>query len=169
MYRILKKSYWLPDMKREIVEYVDKCLVCQQIKPKWKRPTGLLNPLPVPEWKWKHVTMDFLFGLPRTPANYDVIIRVYASYEVLHGRPCKTPICWNEVGEKKLLGLELIQQTSDGVKIIGENLKIARDRQQSYTDKQRRELELEVGDKLFNLLENYNPEIEKNVSTKTER
>ncbi|KAA0065748.1 Integrase, catalytic core [Cucumis melo var. makuwa] len=38
-----------------------------------ERLVGLLNPLPVPEWKWKHVTMDFLFGLPHTSSGYDDI------------------------------------------------------------------------------------------------
>ncbi|KAA0049993.1 putative polyprotein [Cucumis melo var. makuwa] len=38
-----------------------------------QRPGGFLNPLPVPEWKWEHITMDFLFGLPRTSSGHDGI------------------------------------------------------------------------------------------------
>ncbi|KAA0067054.1 putative Retrotransposon protein [Cucumis melo var. makuwa] len=49
MYRTLKKHYWWPGMKREIADYVAKCLICQQVKPEHQRPTGLLNPLPVLE------------------------------------------------------------------------------------------------------------------------
>ena len=56
-----------------IAECVAKCLICQQVKPERQRPGGLLKPLPVPEWKWEHITMDFLFGLPRTPSGYDGI------------------------------------------------------------------------------------------------
>jgi len=73
MYRTLRGYYWWPGMKREIAEYVAKCLMCQQVKPERQRPGGLLKPLPVPEWKWEHITMDFLFGLPRTPSGYDGI------------------------------------------------------------------------------------------------
>ncbi|KAA0066851.1 reverse transcriptase [Cucumis melo var. makuwa] len=43
------------------------------VKPVRQRPGGLLNPLSVPEWKWEHITMDFLFGLPRTSRGYDGI------------------------------------------------------------------------------------------------
>ena len=57
-------------MKRGIVEYVDKYLICQQIKLVTQRQGGLLNPLPVLEWKWEHITMDFLFGLPRTSSGH---------------------------------------------------------------------------------------------------
>ncbi|XP_038889240.1 uncharacterized protein LOC120079131 [Benincasa hispida] len=67
-----------------------------------------------------------------------------APYEALYGRPCRTSICWNEVGERKLLGPELVQQTSDNVKIIRDNLKTTRDRKKCYADKRRRELEFEV-------------------------
>ncbi|TYJ98018.1 reverse transcriptase [Cucumis melo var. makuwa] len=38
-----------------------------------QRQGGFLNPLPVPEWKWEHITMDFLFGLPRTFSGHDGI------------------------------------------------------------------------------------------------
>ncbi|KAA0050584.1 DNA/RNA polymerases superfamily protein [Cucumis melo var. makuwa] len=73
MYRTLKKTYWWPGMKQEIAEYVDRCLICQQVKPVTQRPGGFLNNLPVPEWKWEHITMDFLFGLPRTSSGHDCI------------------------------------------------------------------------------------------------
>ncbi|KAA0056402.1 ty3-gypsy retrotransposon protein [Cucumis melo var. makuwa] len=73
MYRTLKKTYWWPEMKQEIAEYVDRCLICQQVKPMRQRPGGLLNPLPVLQWKWEHITMDFLFGLPRTSSAHDGI------------------------------------------------------------------------------------------------
>ncbi|TYK15351.1 polyprotein [Cucumis melo var. makuwa] len=51
MYITLKNTYWWPGMKQEIAEYVDRCLICQQVKPVRQRPRGFLNPLPVPEWK----------------------------------------------------------------------------------------------------------------------
>ncbi|KAA0058337.1 DNA/RNA polymerases superfamily protein [Cucumis melo var. makuwa] len=73
MYRTLKKTYWWPRMKQEIVEYVDRCLICQQLKLVRRRPEGFFNPFPLPEWKWEHITTDFLFGLPRTSNGHDGI------------------------------------------------------------------------------------------------
>lgn len=73
MYKTLKKHYWWLGMKHEIAEFVAKCLICQQVKPERQKPTGHLNPLPVPKWKWENVTIDFLFGLPQTPSGFDGI------------------------------------------------------------------------------------------------
>ena len=50
-----------------------------------------------------------------------------APYEVLYGRPCRTPVCWNEVGEWKLISSELVQITTNNIRIIRENLRIAQD------------------------------------------
>src|ERR1051325_6529948 len=72
-----------------------------------------------------------------------------APFEVLYGRKCKTPVCWGEVGERKLLGPEIVQTTNRVVDMAKENLKTARDRQKSYADNHRRPLEFEVGDKVF--------------------
>ncbi|XP_070054089.1 uncharacterized protein [Nicotiana tomentosiformis] len=58
-------------------------------------------------------------------------------YEALYGRKCRTPLCWNEVGERKLVGPEIVQQTEDKVKIIKDRLKISSDRQKSYADLKR--------------------------------
>ena len=54
-------------MKVDISKYVAACEVCQHLKAKHKRPVGLLKPLEIPEWKWEHITMDFVVGLPRSP------------------------------------------------------------------------------------------------------
>ena len=66
MYKTIKESYWWAEMKKDIVEFVSRCLVCQQVKAEHQRPAGMLQPLPIPEWKWEHVTMDFVVGLPLT-------------------------------------------------------------------------------------------------------
>ncbi|OMP06578.1 reverse transcriptase [Corchorus capsularis] len=195
MYQTIKESYWWPGMKREIAEFVARCLICQQVKAEHQKPTGTLQPLPIPQWKWEHITMDFVVGLPRTQAGNNVIWVIvdrltkaahflpirngwtlehlakfwdvhlpliefaynnsyHASigmppYEVLYGRKCRTPLCWDEVGERQLLGRELVEITAGKVKIIRDHLKVAQDRQKSYADIRRKELEFEIGDKVF--------------------
>jgi IS30 family transposase len=52
---------------------VAECDVCQRVKAKHQRPTGLLHPLKIPEWKWEEIGMDSIVGLPRTSARYDSI------------------------------------------------------------------------------------------------
>ena len=54
-------------MKREIARFVACCLVCQQVKAEYQRTAELLQPLPIPEWRWHNFTMDFVVGLPRSP------------------------------------------------------------------------------------------------------
>ena len=64
MYQDLKQHYWWKGMKSDVTEYVSKCLTCQQVKAEHQVPTGLLNPLPIPQWKWDNISMDFVLGLP---------------------------------------------------------------------------------------------------------
>ena len=56
-----------------------------------------------------------------------------APYEALYGRKCHTPICWEEVGERKLLGPEMVQLTTDKVRVIKKRMKEAQDRQKKVT------------------------------------
>ena len=51
IYNDLKRQYWWKDMKRDVATFVAKCLTCQQVKAEHQRPAGLLQPLPIPEWK----------------------------------------------------------------------------------------------------------------------
>ena len=68
-----------------------------------------------------------------------------APNEALYGRPCRSPLCWTEVGESSITGLDLIRDTSEKVSLIRQRLLTAQSRQNIYADVQRRPLEFEVG------------------------
>ncbi|XP_073051317.1 uncharacterized protein [Primulina eburnea] len=70
-------------------------------------------------------------------------------YEALYGRKCRSPLYWEEVGERKMLGPELVQQTAEVVALIQERMKAAQSRQKSYADVRRWPLAFEVGDHVF--------------------
>ena len=70
-------------------------------------------------------------------------------YEALYGRKCRTPLCWDEVGERRMLGPEMVQQTADMVKLMRTRLVAAQDRQRKYADPHREKREFEVGSYVF--------------------
>ncbi|KAL4014536.1 hypothetical protein IC575_026741 [Cucumis melo] len=267
MYQDLKRVYWWRNMKREIAEFVSRCLVCQQVRAPRQKPAGLLQPLSVPEWKWENVSIDFITGLPRTLRGFTVIwvvvdrltksahfvpgkstytaskwaqlymseiVRLHgvpvsivsiempvslpnsegliamgtrldfsttfhpqidgptgasnqvledmlracalefpgswdshlhlmefaynnsyqatigmAPFEALYDKCCRSPVCWGEVGEQRLMGPELVQSTNEAIQKIRSRMLTAQSRQKSYADVRRKDLEFEVGDKVF--------------------
>ncbi|KAL0546071.1 hypothetical protein IC582_015976 [Cucumis melo] len=269
MYQDLKRVYWWRNMKREVAEFVSKCLVCQQVKAPRQKPAGLLQPLSIPEWKWENVSMDFITGLPRTLRGFTVIwvvvdrltksahfvpgkstytaskwaqlymseiVRLHgvpvsivsdrdarftskfwkslqtamgtrldfstafhpqtdgqterlnqvledmlracalefpgswdshlhlmefaynnsyqatigmAPFEALYGKCCRSPVCWGEVGEQRLMGPELVQSTNEAIQKIRSRMHTAQSRQKSYADVRQKDLEFEIGDKVF--------------------
>ncbi|KAA0046943.1 pol protein [Cucumis melo var. makuwa] len=269
MYQDLKQVYLWRNMKREVVEFVSKCLVCQQVKAPRQKPTGLLQPLSIREWKWENVSMDFITGLPRTLRGFIVIwvvvdrltksahfvpgkstytaskwAQLYMSeivrlhevpvsivsdrdarftskfwkvlqtamgtrldfsttfhqqtdgqierlnqvledmlracalefpgswdshlhlmefaynnnfqatigmtpFEALYGKCCRSPVCWGEVGEQRLMGPELVQSTNKAIQRIRSRMQTAQSRQKSYADVRRKDVEFDVGDKVF--------------------
>ena len=72
-----------------------------------------------------------------------------APYEALYGRPCRSPLCWTEVGESSIIEHDLIRDTSEKVSLIRQRLLTIQSRQKSYANVQRRPLEFEVGDHVF--------------------
>nr|GEZ05785.1 hypothetical protein [Tanacetum cinerariifolium] len=70
-------------------------------------------------------------------------------YELLYGRKCRAPICWNEVGERVIEGSKLVEVTNEKVTIAKEKLKEARSRQKRYDDRHRREFAFNPGDRVF--------------------
>ncbi|TYK14495.1 putative polyprotein [Cucumis melo var. makuwa] len=139
VYRTLKKTYWWSGMKREIVEYVDRCLICQQVKP---------------------------VRLPRTSRRYDgiwvIVDRLTKTVQFIPIKPTSTldqlaklyvdridSCVLERSGRTKASGPELVQVTSENIKLIRENLKIAQDRQKSYAGNRRRDLEFQIGEQVF--------------------
>ena len=257
MYHDLRRQYYWSGMKRHVGDFVRGCLTCQQVKVEHQTLAGLLQPLEIAEWKWEHITMDFVTHLPRTSRKHDAVwvivdrltksahflavrmiftleefcrlyvreivrlhgvpvsivsdrdprftaqfwksfqktmgtqlsmstafhpqtdgqsertikiledmLRAYvldikgsweehlplvgfaynnsyqasiqmAPYEALYGRPCRSPICWTEVGESSIIGPDLIRNTSDNVGMIRKRLLTAQRRQKSYADVRR--------------------------------
>ncbi|KAG8474462.1 hypothetical protein CXB51_031417 [Gossypium anomalum] len=269
MYNNLKCQFWWSGMKRDISNFVSKCLVCQQVKAEHQVPSGLLQPIMIPEWKWDRITMDFVSGLPLSSSKKDAIwvivdrltksahfisvrmdysldklaeLYIYqivklhgvpisivsdrdprftsrfwkklqealgtklhfstafhpqtdgqseriiqiledmlrccilefggswerylpliefaynnsfqssikmAPYEALYGRKCRTLLFWTELSESKIFGVDLIKDAEQKVLIISESLKATSDRQKSYADLKRKDIEYRIGDKVF--------------------
>ncbi|GKD91019.1 putative reverse transcriptase domain-containing protein [Tanacetum coccineum] len=73
MYYDLRDLYWWPGMKRDVTEYVSRCLMCSKIKAEHQKPSRLLQQPEIPEWKWEKITMDLVTKLPRSSSGYDAI------------------------------------------------------------------------------------------------
>ena len=80
--------------------------------------------------------------------SYQVSIQM-APYEALYGRPCRSPLCWTEVGESSITGPDLIRDTFEKVSLIRQRLLTAQSQQKSYADVRRRPIVFEVGDHIF--------------------
>ena len=76
-------------MKREVSDFMHVCLVCQKGKIEHQRPSGKLQPLEIPQWKWDNISMDFLIGLPMTPKGFDSI---WVVVDILTKSACFIPI-----------------------------------------------------------------------------
>ena len=60
MYQDFHRQYYWIEMKRHVGDFVRRCLTFQQVKAEHQKQARLLQPLEVAEWKWEHVTMDFV-------------------------------------------------------------------------------------------------------------
>ena len=72
-----------------------------------------------------------------------------ASYEASYGRPCRSPMCWIESSETSLIGPELVEETSNKIRVIFDKLLATQSMQKSYADHRRRPLEFQIGDRVF--------------------
>jgi len=80
---LLERKFYWPDMATDIREYVTTCSVCQNIAVPRHKPYGKLESLPVPEWPWQEVSLDFITQLPRSyigTAEYDAILVIVDRY-----------------------------------------------------------------------------------------
>ena len=72
-----------------------------------------------------------------------------APYEDLYDWRCRTPICWTKLNEHKVIGPDIVKDTEEKVQVIWKMLKVASDRQKSYANLKKKDIEYEVGDKVF--------------------
>ncbi|KAK6125666.1 hypothetical protein DH2020_040592 [Rehmannia glutinosa] len=72
-----------------------------------------------------------------------------APYEALYGRKCRSPVHWDEVGERTLLGPDMVREMTEAVTQIRQRMGTAQSRQKSYSDQRRRMLEFSEGDQVF--------------------
>ncbi|KAM2751224.1 hypothetical protein EV2_000417 [Malus domestica] len=72
-----------------------------------------------------------------------------APFEALYGKSCRTPLCWSKVGERVLVGPEIVEETTQNIQVIKSNLKAAQDRQKSIADKHAIDQVYKVGDWVF--------------------
>ena len=66
MYHDIKTTYWWSRLKKEVAKFVASCLTYQQVKIEHQKLTGLLQEMPLSEWKWDQIAMNFMVGLSRT-------------------------------------------------------------------------------------------------------
>ncbi|GKB76904.1 putative reverse transcriptase domain-containing protein, partial [Tanacetum coccineum] len=126
MYHDLNKLYWWPNMKADITTYVSKCLACLKVKAEHQKPS-----------------VEFSYN-----NSYHTGIKA-APFEALYGHKCRSPVCWAEVGDVQLTGLEIVHETTEKIVQIKSRIQSARDRQKSDTDVRRKPLEFQVGDKVM--------------------
>ena len=127
MYHTLRKHYWWRGIKKDVIEFVSRCLICQQVKAEHQRPTGLLQYLPIPQWKWEKIKMDFLVGLPRCQSGYDAIwVIVDRLTKVAHFLPMK-----NSDSIEKLVELYV----KEIVRLHGTPISIVSDRDPRFTSR----------------------------------
>jgi len=72
-----------------------------------------------------------------------------APYEALYGRRCRTPLCWYQDGEAVLVGPELLEQTTEKVRLVRNRMQASQSRQKAYANRRRRPLEFEARDHVF--------------------
>ncbi|WVZ49934.1 hypothetical protein U9M48_001249 [Paspalum notatum var. saurae] len=91
MFRDLSQKFRWKGMKADVTNHVKQCDVCQRVKADHQKPAGLLQPLPIPAWKWDEVGMDFVTGLPNTKKGNDSIcVIVDRLTKTAHFIPVKT-------------------------------------------------------------------------------
>ncbi|GAA0151689.1 hypothetical protein LIER_10354 [Lithospermum erythrorhizon] len=94
-------------------------------------------------WDYKLPKMEFAYN-----NSFHGSIEM-SPFEALYGRRCRTPVCWNEVGDRKIYDYELAEKSVERIKLIQQHLRTAQDKQKKYTDRRRIELSFEIGDKVF--------------------
>ena len=127
-------------MKRDIVDFIAKCPNCQQVKYEHQRPGGTLQRMPITEWKWERIAMDFVVGLPIKMGKYDSIW-VIVDRLTMSAQFILVKVTYNAVKLAKLY-------ISEVLRLHGVPLSIISDRGTQFTSKFWKTLHAELGTRL---------------------
>ncbi|GKB94093.1 putative reverse transcriptase domain-containing protein [Tanacetum coccineum] len=132
MYQDLKNLYWWPNMKAEIATYVSKCLTCAKVKAEYQKPSGLLvQPVILETDSMEKLTRQYL---REVVSKHGTQLDMSTAYHPQTDGQCE----------------RTIQTLEDMLRACVIDFgKAARDRQKSYTEKRRKQLEFQVGDKVM--------------------
>ena len=72
----LKANFWWEGMRNQVQQFVKNCTTCQQVKYETKKPSGLLQPLPIPQAIWEDLSLDFITGLPISKGHTAILVVV---------------------------------------------------------------------------------------------
>ncbi|GJX45094.1 putative reverse transcriptase domain-containing protein [Tanacetum coccineum] len=95
---------------------------------------GWVNHLPLVEFSYNN--------------NYHASIKAAPS-EALYGRKCRSPVCWDEVGQVQPTGPEIVQETTEKIIHIKQRMQVTCDIQKSYADLKCKPMDFQVGDKVM--------------------
>ncbi|KAJ9516510.1 hypothetical protein QJQ45_011138 [Haematococcus lacustris] len=92
-YAQLSRHFFWPRMAASVHNYVRTCTHCQRNKSNTAKPIGLLHPLPIPQHRWEHVSMDLITQLPSTAAGHDaIVVFVDKLTKMIHAVPTTTTV-----------------------------------------------------------------------------
>ena len=86
--KLISRFYFWPKMNRDISQYVEYCVACQNVKGTSSN-AGLYQPLPIPSRPWECLRMEFVVGLPRTKQGFDSIYVVEKFSKMTQFIPCR--------------------------------------------------------------------------------
>ena len=80
--------------------------------------------------------------------SYEASIKM-TPFEALYGRKYRSLICWTKVGDGRLLGPQIVQETTEKIVLIQQQIRTIQSHQKSYANKSRIYLEFLQGDHVF--------------------
>jgi hypothetical protein len=87
---VVRGQYIWTSMKRDVTDYLARCMECNKVNVERRHPVGLLYQFTIHEWKWEFVTIDFITKFPRMTRQHDSIVVVVDKLtKVAHFIPVK--------------------------------------------------------------------------------